>query len=145
MGVAIFPMTLEDPKNDDIIFQGIELFKIGNFSASLHGLCAVALFLCMTFVCVKCASETLNLIKENNKKRYNFYKSLYNILGTSMILFPIVAWLLCTLFNIHDKTVLFVEAAGIFAFAIFWWIKSNEISETNAEKKLLGWGAKSHN
>jgi hypothetical protein len=100
---------------------------------SLHGFFAISLFLCMAYVCIRCASETLPLL--NDKKVEKRYRKIYNFLGIGMILAPVVAWVLTIIFR-HAYTFI-AEFVGIAVFASYWLIKSRELSSTQAELKAL--------
>lgn len=131
IGVAIFPMTWLSPDGSEVLFQGIELFHFGKYEITLHGLCAVLFFLCIAFVCIKCAPETLELL--NDKDKIKRYKRTYLSLGIAMIGFPIGAAIMAVAFQ--SKVVFWVEIAGIAAFVIYWLVKSFEILSTNERQK----------
>lgn len=118
IGVAIFPRAQE-----------------GGGAYSLHGACAVAFFLCIAFVCVRCSADTLRLI-EDEKLRASF-RRLYKILAALMLTSPLIAFVLNTIFRQYKSLVFYVEAVGIFAFAAYWLTKSRELSITQAERKAL--------
>jgi len=100
-----------------------------------HGFCAVALFLCIAFVCMRCSRDTLKLITDDQKQ--NSFRLRYRIIGVIMIASPLTAFILSLLaFDIH-KYVFFIEASGIWAFALFWWTKSSELSQSSAELRAL--------
>ncbi|MFK8101252.1 MAG: hypothetical protein AB8G15_01960 [Saprospiraceae bacterium] len=134
IGVAVFPMTWRDEAGETL-YQGIELFSIGQSAVSLHGVCAVLMFLCIAYVCIWCASDTLALLKE--EKRRKLYKKLYKSFGVAMIALPVGASLLAMVFRVSDKTIFIVETVGIVTFAAYWWTKSREISASNADKMAI--------
>jgi hypothetical protein len=103
-------------------------------SFSIHGFSAVLFFLCIAFVCIRCASDTLNLITDD---RINCFKCFYWFLGGVMIASPIIAFILTVLVQQYRALTFFIEAVGIFAFATYWLTKSYEISITNSEKHAL--------
>jgi len=124
VGVAIFPMPLE---------QGKEWI-------TLHGFCAIGLFLCMAFVALFCAGDTLDLIKDTKipspEKVIARLKRLYQGLGIAMILAIAAAYLLNTALNTGRST-FWVEAAGILFFGAYWLVKSEELRRTQAELKTV--------
>lgn len=134
VGVAVFPMTWV-AADGAVLFQGIDLIHTEKYTISLHGLCAVLMFACMAFVCIWCASDTLDLLKDD--KRRKLYKNIYRWLGIGMILFPIAASVMAVIFRVHDKTIFIIETVAIITFAAYWWIKSREISSTNADRMAL--------
>jgi hypothetical protein len=124
IGVAIFPMEWE---------CGAACKRF-----SLHGTCAVLFFLCIAYVCVFRASDTLHLIKEQSQ--VTRYKRIYKLLGIGMIVSPGIAVLLSFVLQPHAEgraTIFFVEAAGVLVFAIYWFIKSRELAATNSERLAI--------
>lgn len=120
VGVAIFPME----------------WNCGNQcrSISLHGVCAISLFLCMAFVCFWCASETLPELK--NAAIETRYRRIYLALGVCMILAPVAAFFLAIVFRrLHGYTYI-AEATGIAVFAIYWVVKSREVSLSKVERRV---------
>jgi hypothetical protein len=121
VGIAIFPMwwnSVDDSRK-----------------FSLHGFCAISFFLCIAFVCIRCASDTLHLIQDENVKRR--FKRQYNIIGVAMITSPAMAFVLTVLLQQYKALTFYVEAAGIFSFAAYWLTKSREISITEADRLAL--------
>jgi hypothetical protein len=118
VGVAIFPMQ----------------WGCGDqcSSISLHGVCAISLFLCLAFVCIFCASDTLPKLKNGNLQTR--YRRIYLLLGASMILAPVAAFLLTVVFRSLQTYTFIAEAMGIAVFAIYWVVKSSELSLSKAER-----------
>ena len=54
-----------------------------------------------------------------------------------MWLFPAIAWLVSSTLTQHRYLVFLMEMLGVWIFAAYWWVKSREIAETNADKKAL--------
>ncbi|HQX53979.1 MAG TPA: hypothetical protein PLR25_28960 [Planctomycetaceae bacterium] len=120
LGIAIFPMTWPvDPAAKEKFF-------------SLHGACAVSFFFCIAIVCIFCASDTLSLIEKGQRKRYRL---MYLTCGVLMVVLPLSAACLKFFAPLRDWTIFFVELAGIYVFAVYWLIKSYEISQTDLDKK----------
>ncbi len=100
---------------------------------SIHGICALLFFVCIAYVCFYCATDTLYLI-EDAVRRQKFSKT-YKILGVGMLISPLIA-LIFTLIIQQFKSYTFVaEATGVWIFGTYWFIKSRELSITEAEKK----------
>lgn len=115
VGVAVFPMAWECEAECD--------------SLSIHGIFAFLLFISLAYVCLKHASDTLHLLKQPAQR--DRYKLIYRCLGSGMLLSPIIAVLIS--FGLLDiKSYLFVvEAIAIGFFSSYWWVKSNEIRNSN--------------
>lgn len=119
--VALFPMNWNN---------GDETASI-----SIHGTCAVLFFVCISYVCIKCAKETLFLL--NNEVLERKYGNIYKILGIGMLLSPLIALIITFLFQQLSSYTFFVEAVGVWIFATYWIIKSRELSITQADKKYI--------
>lgn len=102
---------------------------------SVHGTCAISLFLCIAYVCVFRASDTLRLLK--NMVLAGRYRITYRLLGIGMVLSPLIALLMTVVFRQFKSYTFFVEAAGIWIFATYWLVKSRELKSTNAERLVL--------
>lgn len=102
---------------------------------SLHGISAISLFLCIAYVCIFRASDTLRLLK--NKLLEARYRRIYTLIGVGMILSPLIAVLMTAIFRQFKSYTFFAEAAGIWIFASYWLVKSYELSSTNAERRVL--------
>jgi len=139
IGIALFPMDwtaktsrITDESEVCACLQGIPLTIDGtSVHAYLHGFCAISFFLCIAFVCLFCASDTLPLIKDKPKE--DMYRRKYHAAGTAMIVSPITAFILTQMLGKYNWFIFVVEVLGIYAFAFYWLIKSREIKETNAE------------
>ena len=110
VGVAMIPMTWDcDPCPD----------------FTLHGFCAVTLFLCLAYVCIWRAKDTLHLMK--NQKLAEYFKWIYKLLGIAMIVLPLTSFLLSYGAG-NQENVFFVEASGVWVFSVYWWMKSYELN-----------------
>lgn len=118
VGVAVFPMEWN---------CGDQCQKI-----SVHGACAIALFLCIALVCIRCASETLPYLKD--EKRQSRYRRIYLYLGVSMVLAPVAAFLLAVVFRRLESYTYIAEATGIAVFGVYWLVKSRELSLSKVER-----------
>jgi hypothetical protein len=124
LGVALFPMNWECSSHCSKV--------------NPHATFAVLLFLCIAFVSLTCAKDTLHLL--NNPPLEASFLRKYRLLGALMIASPLVAMVITFLLQDLKKYVFFVEAAGVWAFALYWWVKSQELSLSGAEKKALATG-----
>lgn len=97
-----------------------------------HGTFAICFFLCIAYVCIFCASATLSLVREDRRAHY---RRFYKLVGWAMAASPLLAAVLTQFFGLHNSYVFFVEAFGVYAFAAYWFVKTREISETNADRK----------
>jgi hypothetical protein len=99
---------------------------------TLHGALAVVLFLCIAYVAVSRATDTLTLVADETLKTR--YRRSYRTLGFFMVASPLTAFVATTLLTGNTtRYVFFIETAGIYAFAAYWWLKSRELARTNAE------------
>ena len=105
---------------------------------SLHGAFAVLFFVLIAYVCVFRAPDTLNLMTDRGKATR--YLRIYRALGIGMIASPVAAVILISGLHIATEsrpTVFAIEAAGVLVFAAYWFVKSREISMTNAERSAI--------
>jgi len=101
-----------------------------------HGTFAVVLFLCIAYVSVARATDTLVLVADETLKAR--YRRSYRILGFFMVASPLTAFVTTTLLTGSTaRYVFFIETAGIYAFAAYWWLKSRELARTNAELRAV--------
>jgi hypothetical protein len=119
LGVALCPMYYQDG-----------YIPISN---DLHCTFAVLLFICMAYTAIFCHDETLRWV--TNEKRRSHYRMAYNIIGWFMGLFPLVGLALALSFDAVQRHVFWIEAAGIWAFAAYWFVKSRELKESELEKQ----------
>jgi len=105
-----------------------------------HGFCAIGLFLCIAFVALFCANDTLDLIYDTNIRNpaqvIARLKLLYRLIGWAMIISMLLAYILNTVFRTQFRT-FWVEAAGILSFGTYWLLKSWELRMTAAELKTV--------
>lgn len=132
LGVAVFPMSWIPKAGGG--FPGLTINFLGiKFSA--HGACAITLFACIGYVAIFRSADTLGLI--TNRERRQSYESLYRWLGAAMWAFPVAVFLATAVFRKNASWVFWLEAAGIVAFAAYWWQKSQEIQETEADQRAV--------
>lgn len=118
IGVAVFPMEWA---------CGDTCKKI-----SLHGISAISLFIAIAAVCLFCASNTLHML--NDEALAARFRKGYYALGVCMVLSPLAAYLLAVVFRRLEGYTYIAEASGIAVFAIFWAVKSYELSLSKAER-----------
>ncbi len=102
---------------------------------SWHGFFAISLFLCMAYVCIWCAPDTLRLLKDKQKRK--FYSMAYKLLGLGMILAPAVALLFTAILRRFHAYTFIAEFVGIATFASYWLTKTRELAYTEPELKAL--------
>jgi hypothetical protein len=100
-----------------------------------HYIFAVVLFVCIGAVSIYCTRQTLHLLKDERTRRQ--YVRLYNTLGAAMLASPVAAIVVSFALGEFKKHIFFIEAAGVWAFAAYWWVKSRELAITEAEKLAL--------
>lgn len=120
VGVAVFPMEWQ---------CGTACGKY-----SVHGFCAVAMFACLVYVVWFRSGDTLTLIPEEARARY---RRTYKIVGAVMLVSPLTAFVLNSVVGTRTSYVFFIEAAGIWAFSLYWGIKSAELKRSAATAKAL--------
>ena len=120
LGVAVFPMEYNCESEP------------GKFS--VHGFCAVAMFVCLVYVVWFRAGDTLSLLSRPWITRF---RRAYKVLGAVMLASPLTAFALNSFIGPHTSFIFFVESAGIWAFAAYWWTKSNEMKRSGATAKVL--------
>ena len=118
IGIALFPMEWG---------CGDECKKV-----SVHGVSAISLFVSIALVSIFCASDTLHYLK-NEKLEARFRRGYYT-LGVCMVLSPLAAFLLAVVFRKLQGYTFIAEATGIAVFAIYWAVKSLELSKSKIER-----------
>ena len=105
---------------------------------SLHSTAAVLFFLCIAYVSVFRAGDTLSLIDDPNRRAR--YHRLYMLLGMAMIVSPLAAVVFNEFFaqsGTSSSKVFFVEAFGVWAFAAYWIVKSRELRESSVVRRVI--------
>ena len=102
---------------------------------SVHGTFAVLFFLCIAFVCLFRATDTVSLLPtEAERKRFTL---TYRIIGAVMILAPVAAVVVSEFLAKAGETpqpMIFIETSGVWTFAAYWAVKSREMHVTRAER-----------
>lgn len=106
---------------------------------SLHGLSAMVLFGCLAYVCIWRADDTLGLLR--NKHQRMRFKRNYRILGTAMIVVPVIILLSNWIQNLiphkrvfPDTLTFSLEFVGIYIFGLYWLEKSYEIEAIQEQR-----------
>jgi hypothetical protein len=107
------------------------------FEFSVHGACAVLFFVAIAYVCAFCAKRTLHLIPDPKVRRW--YLHTYRLLGLAMVGLPLATAALSRLdpasaADCTDFTVIRVETAGVWVFAVYWFVKTYESRKYGADK-----------
>jgi len=104
-------------------------------SNKVHAFCAVSFFLCMAFVCLFCAGDTISLLPDQKTK--DAFKRRYRIIAVLLVGSPAAAVLVSYALDQHTSYRFFIEAFGVYMFALYWVVKSRELSITSAETLAL--------
>ncbi len=94
----------------------------------LHAAAAIGFFLLVAYVCVFRSGDTLRLLRDEG--RAAAFRATYRLFGVLMVALPLTVWAVHVAAPGREVSpVLFlVEAAGVYVFAAFWWVKSREIA-----------------
>lgn len=117
VGVAFFPMD----KSGDCAASGI----------SLHGAFAVTFFACIFFICIFMSQHSLEDIAD--RRRRAVFRRAYRLCSGIMIGSIVLAVLSSMLPENYIRTfcengaIFGFEAAGVWAFSAFWYIKTREL------------------
>jgi hypothetical protein len=101
----------------------------------VHVIAAVGFFLCLAYVSVFRASDTLLLVRD--ARRAHLLERGYRILGAAMVTSPVFALVAARMLHSpgnESSLVFFLEAFGVWAFAAYWLVKSWELKQTNADR-----------
>ena len=122
--VALFPMAWPCP-----ICHQLSLHL-------LHFPCAMAFFLCVASTCIFCADKTLKEMPPvpGRDRVIRRYRTAYRILATVMVLAPIAGWLLA--YN-SGQEALVAETAAVWAFGIYWIVKTLELKRSQVERRIM--------
>jgi hypothetical protein len=101
----------------------------------LHGIAAVLFFLSIAYVILRRSRDTLRLLPQTKQEKY---ARLYFFTSLAMIMSPAIAVILSFALDPRSsKWIFFVEALSVWSFAAYWWIKTREMGETDAERRAL--------
>jgi hypothetical membrane protein len=104
----------------------------------MHYVSAVTFFIFIAFVCLFCSGKTLKFMPDipNREKVIARYKFRYRVLAILMVLSPAAAYV-CNEFFRQDHLVFLAETFGIWAFGIYWLVKTMELSLSDVERRAL--------
>ncbi|MFN2406657.1 MAG: DUF998 domain-containing protein [Pyrinomonadaceae bacterium] len=105
----------------------------GGLVSQLHGISAVLFFLCIAYVSLCRARDTLPLLSPKKERRY---ARMYRLTGVIMVVSPLAAVGLSFALN-RTSIKFWVETFAMWAFSAYWLIKTKEMRETRAEKRAL--------
>lgn len=128
LGVALFPTA----EYDNADGRG---FSIEDFS--IHGFCAVSMFMCLVYVVWFRSRDTLHHLPPNATPSPAAYRRMYRIVGGVMLVSPLTAFIVEAILGTGNSYVFFIEVAGIWAFAAYWLIKSSELKRSGATSEAL--------
>lgn len=123
VGVALIPTAAPD--------------DVGGGKFSIHGFCAVSMFICLVYVVWFRSGDTLHLLPSNTTPTRARYIQLYRIVGGVMLISPLTAFIVNSFIGTQTSYVFFIEVAGIWAFAAYWLIKGSELKRSGATSKAL--------
>jgi hypothetical protein len=133
-GVALLPMEWE----------------CGDLCAplSLHGVLAIGFFLNLAYVCWFRAADTVRLIEEQHERQNDAvrleaieraarYRRRYKVLGALLVASPVAAAASAAFLDPAQPRRFFIlvaEAFGVYAFALYWFVKSREVRDSHADR-----------
>lgn len=124
VGVAVFP-------NDGNCTQNC------GGGISIHGFCAVTMFLFLFYVVWFRAEDTLKHLPENAKPNADWFRKAFKVIAVFMLLSPLTAFGVNFVWGTDTSYIFAIEAVGIVAFAAYWFFKSWELSQSGAVKKAV--------
>lgn len=96
----------------------------------LHGGSAITFFICLAYVALVRSGDTLDLVPDEGLR--DRFRRLYLIVGGLMIgsatLAGLIAWL-----SGFGAVVFWVETAGVWSFAVYWYFKTLEMRTSHAD------------
>ena len=106
-------------------------------TGQIHNVLSVAFLLTLAYVCLFRSADTLQLIGSSVRK--NSYYYTYKIIGVCMVATPAIVYYIANHSQRHlsygERVLIFyVECAAMWAFGIYWMLKTKEISESMADR-----------
>jgi hypothetical membrane protein len=102
-----------------------------------HQFFAVSFFVCIGLTAIFCSTKTLDQMPGSgveHEKKVAFYRRWYRFWGILMVALPVCA----EVFFSHQPIKTFmVEAAGVWAFGLYWIFKTFELKDSDVEAKLI--------
>lgn len=126
-----------------LLAVGVALFPTAEYDQavgekfSIHGFCAVSMFICLVYVVWFRAGDTLHLLSSGATPSPTRYRQLYRIVGGVMLVSPLTAYIVNSIIGTETSFVFFIEVAGIWAFAAYWLIKGSELKRSGATRNAL--------
>jgi len=143
IGALLFINQGHSPKEDwalnlaGLLAIGIAMFPMPwdchRHPFSPHGFCAVAFFFCIAFVSAICSRDTLDLIRDAKVRAR--YRKAYVGLAILMVVSPIAAYIFNFITSQHSL-IYWAELFGIYAFALYWCVKTKEMSGPDIQRML---------
>ncbi len=136
-GVAFFPMDWPEPQALSACqtipgFVAFTSSKLFGLPISIHAASALTFFLAITLVNVFTAMDTVHIIKDKEKKK--FWSRIFSVVRFLMPSLLLLVWIFS---RTSDRIVLYIEWAGIWAFSIYWLLKSFEILQTKVDEEMI--------
>jgi hypothetical protein len=122
---------------------------------SWHGIAAIVFGLFGALAIFLCSHNTLSLKSMDNRPRSgllallglirheviggrNLWLKFYWLMGITIAVSPVLALIVTSIAGTDDHKVFWIEAFGMVAFALYWWVKSEELKRSGEDKKLMG-------
>lgn len=102
-----------------------------------HAVAAVLFFLCIAYVSLRRSRDTLRLLPQAKRDRY---ARIYFVTGSAMVASPAGAVWLSFATDPSSPAgtwIFFVETLGVWAFASYWYFKTREMHETDADRRAV--------
>ena len=96
----------------------------------LHATCAITFFVCIAYVSLFRAKDTLRFVQDDSNRL--LYKIVYLIIGFLTIAIPGIALALSSVEH-SSQSLFWLELSGVLVFGCFWIVKSIELYNTQAE------------
>ena len=105
-----------------------------NVGTVIHAVAALGFFVLAALSIVFYGHETVGAVAKRQLRRG--YRAIYRVLTALVLIFPVIAFLLA---RVVDPTawLFVVETAALYAFAIFWLVKTYELARSHGEMRLV--------
>jgi hypothetical protein len=104
-------------------------------SRNPHSWFAIAFFACIVYVALFESGRTLPELQDQAGQQR--YENSYRLTSAVLVLSPVAAIIAHLLTQRYQALTYFLELFGIWAFALFWLIKSLELRASQAERQVL--------
>lgn len=98
----------------------------------LHDIAAIGFFLCISYVAIFRAQDTLPLI--HNPRLRTMLKHIYRWIGIAMIVSVLGAFIIHSYYQPEYRT-FYIETAGVLSFSAYWAVKTWELSKTDIDRR----------